>query len=76
MEKDIESEKPKAIKETKGTLIADMYYMVEDWMRPSPKRPKFLQVILFIIKLPALVVLLAVSPILLLFMFITLIVAL
>jgi hypothetical protein len=76
MEKDIGSEKPKATKETKSYLIAEIYYMVEDWMRPSPKHSKFLQVVLFIIKLPALVVLLLVSPILLLFMFITFIVAL
>lgn len=76
MEKDSDGRKPKAIKETKSTLIADVYYTIEDWMRPSPKQSKFVQVVLFIIKLPALVVLLAVSPILLMFMFITFIVAL
>ena len=76
MEKDTEGTIPKASKETKDSLIADLYYMIEALMRPSPKHPRYLQVLVFILKLPVLVVLLAVSPVLLLFMFIAFIVAL
>ena len=61
---------------SKDSLIVDMYYMAEDFMRPSPKHPKYLQALLFIIKLPVLVVMLAVSPVVLLFMFIAFMAAL
>lgn len=58
------------------STIAMVFDMIQNWLRPHPKQPKFVQVILFIIKLPVLLVLLVLSPILLLFMLLTLVVAL
>lgn len=58
------------------STIAMVFDMIQNWLRPNHNQPKYVQAILFIIKLPVLLVLLALSPILLLFMLLTLVVAL
>lgn len=50
--------------EIKGKMLA-FYIRIEDWMRPSKKHPVLLQVLIFILKLPVLLLLLALSPVVL-----------
>jgi hypothetical protein len=66
------SKEEKAISES---TIAMFYDLIQNWMRPSPNHPTFLKVLIFIIKLPVLLIVLALSPVLLLIMFLTLVVA-
>lgn len=55
------------------SILSLIYYYAKDWMRPSPKHPLVLQVLIFILKLPALILFLTLSPVIFLFMFITLV---
>lgn len=76
----MEAHKPstKSKKENKisESLIGMIYEEVYYWMRPNPKQPVYIQVLMFILKLPVVLIILTLSPILLLFMFLSLIVAL
>lgn len=69
-------ETKKGDKETAESLLSLIYYFAKDWMKPSPKHPVVLQVLIFILKLPILILLLAFSPVIFLAMFITLVVGL
>lgn len=61
--------------EIKGN-IAYIYSMIEDWMRPNKSHPIILQVLLFILKLPVLLVILLLSPILLVVLLLVFLIAL
>ncbi|MBZ9778444.1 hypothetical protein LB452_05855 [Psychroflexus sp. CAK8W] len=63
-------------KESTESLISLIYFFAKDWMRPSSKHPLALQLLIFIIKLPALILFLALSPVIFLAMFITLVIGL
>jgi|GEM_PF-2042445 len=71
-------EKEKLIKEEKDesseSAVSLFYYYVKNFMRPSPKHPFALQVLIFILKLPALILFLVLSPVIILVLFITFIV--
>lgn len=58
------------------SLFSLIYYFAKDWMRPSPKHPLALQILIFILKLPVLILFLTLSPVIFLVMFITLVVGL
>lgn len=59
-----------------GVSIQYAYTKVRDWMMPTKDQPIYLQIILFIIKLPVLLAILALSPIFLILMIIAFVVAL
>lgn len=65
-------------KEEKTTenLFSLIYYFAKDWMKPSPKHPVILQILLFILKLPVLILFLTLSPVIFIVMFLTLVVGL
>jgi len=63
-------------KKTTESLVSLIYYFAKDWMRPSPKQPLVIQILLFIIKLPALILFLTLSPVIFIVMFITLVIGL
>ena len=63
-------------KETTESLVSLIYYFAKDWMQPSPKQHPVLQVLIFILKLPLLLVFLVLSPVVFLVLFITLVVGL
>ncbi len=58
------------------TSIIHIYEKIRDWMKPSKDQPVVLQVVLFILKLPILIAVLALSPIFLILMIIAFVVAL
>ena len=60
-------------KKTAESLFSLIYYFAKDWMRPSPKHPLALQILIFILKLPVLILFLTLSPVIFIFMFITLV---
>ena len=66
----------KGDKKTTESLVSLIYYFAKDWMKPSPKQPLVVQVLLFIIKLPALILFLTLSPVIFIVMFITLVIGL
>lgn len=76
MEQNKVSKHPKKEKEPSESPVALFYDFIQNLMRPSPKHPTYVQVLLFIVKLPVLLIILTLSPILFLFMFITFVVAL
>ena len=63
-------------KKTSGSIFVLIYDMAQDWMRPSPNHPLALQILIFIIKLPLLILFLLLSPIIFLVMFITFVIGL
>ncbi len=75
MTKDNEKTTPPDPQDTKNPILI-LYYMAQDWMRPSPKHPLYMQILVFIVKLPAMLLFLTISPILIVSMFITFIAAL
>jgi hypothetical protein len=56
------------------SAISLFYYYVKNFMRPSPKHPLAFQVLIFILKLPALILFLLLSPVIIVILFITFIV--
>lgn len=70
--------KKKAAQKRTGmsTSIVYAYEKVRDWMKPNKNQPVPLQVILFIVKLPVLIIVMALSPIFLILMIIAFVVAL
>jgi len=68
-------EKEKIIKEEKDesseSAISLFYYYVKDFMRPTPEQPKALQILIFILKLPVLILFLIFSPVIILVLFVT-----
>lgn len=62
-------------KKTSESSFFLIYDLIQNWMRPSPKHPLVLQILIFVLKLPVLIVILALSPVVLLFMFITFVAA-
>lgn len=68
----------KKLKEKKTTesLVSLIYYFAKDWMRPSPKHGLVVQIVLFILKLPVLILFLTLSPVIFIVMFITLVIGL
>ena len=77
MEKWNEIKKKAAHKRTGvNTSIIYAYQKVRDWMKPDKDQPVAIQVILFIVKLPILIIVMALSPIFLILMIIAFLVAL
>lgn len=73
--------KPKPFKELKEkktteSLVSLIYYFAKDWMRTSPKHGLAMQIVLFILKLPVLILFLTLSPVIFIVMFITLVIGL
>ncbi len=62
--------------EDSDSLFALIYYFAKDWMRPSPSHSLALQILIFILKLPALILFLTLSPVIFIVMFITLVIGL
>ena len=60
------------IKET----ISSAYRKLEDWVRPKKGQPLFLQIVMFILKLPVLLLLLLLSPVLLVVLLLVFLIAL
>lgn len=58
------------------SIFSLIYYFAKDWMRPNPKHPLILQIILFVVKLPVLILFLTLSPIIFIVMFLTLVIGL
>ena len=63
-------------KKTTESIFSLIYYFAKDWMRPLPKHPLALQILLFILKLPFLILFLTLSPVIFIVMFITLVIGL
>ena len=66
----------KGEKKTAESLVSLIYYFAKEWMRPSPKHPLVLQILVFIVKLPLLILFLTLSPVIFVFMFVTLVIGL
>lgn len=64
----------KGEKESSESIFSLVYYFAKDWMQPSPEHPLALQILIFILKLPVLILFLIFSPIIMLVLFITFIV--
>ena len=56
--------------------VRQIYQYIEDWIRPDPEQPTWKQVLMFILKLPALVILLLLSPVFLVLLLVLFIIAL
>ena len=70
-----EPKKRTATDEIKET-ISSAYRKLEDWVRPKKGQPLFLQIVMFILKLPVLLLLLLLSPVLLVVLLLVFLIAL
>jgi len=64
-----------AMDEIKET-ISSAYRKLEDWVLPKKGQPLFLQIVVFVLKLPVLLLLLLLSPVLLVLLLLVFLIAL
>lgn len=76
MKKPVFDSSPKGKKKTTKSLLSLIYFFAKDWMRPSPSHSLALQIIIFTLKLPVLILFLTLSPVIFIVMFITLVIGL
>jgi len=61
----------KGEEESSESLFSLMYYFIKNWMRPSPEHHLVLQILIFILKLPVLILFLVFSPVIILVLLVT-----
>ncbi|GEM_PF-3461666 len=70
------SPKKKTAREEIWETVSSTYKTLENWVRPKKGQPIFLQIVIFILKLPVLFLLLLFSPVLLVILLLVFLIAL
>lgn len=64
MNEEEDKEKEESVREEITRRITEFYILIETWMRPNKSQPVVVQILVFILKLPVLILLLLLSPVL------------